>query len=184
MVAAETIPRDVAAFPPGGRPPGRRPVARRVTANERGVPVANLLLYPKLGAMAIANLVQAGLAASVLSLFKEDISVTTNTTKAELEAIEADYDGYLAKTIAAWLEPYLDPEGGASVDSGEQVLYWTLDTDAIENQIYGFWLETAGGVVVVIGRFVDDQGQPAPIPMVQEGNAVPLTIRLVYGRSA
>ena len=146
--------------------------------------MANLLLYPKLGAMAVANLVQAGLAASVLSLFKEDIAITTNTTKAELEAIEADYDGYLPKTIAAWLEPYLDPEGGASIDSGEQVFYWTFDTDSIQNQIYGFWVELAAGTVVVIGRFVDDQGQPDPIPMVQEGNAVPLTIRLVYGRSA
>ncbi len=146
--------------------------------------MANQLLYPKPGAMILANLVQAGLAASVLHLFKEDISITTSTTKEQLEAVEANYDGYEEITITAWLEPYLDPEGGASTDSGEQIFYWELDTDAVGNSIYGFWLETATGGLVVIGKFVDDQGEPTPVGMNDVGDAVPLTIRLVYGRSA
>lgn len=146
--------------------------------------MANQLLYPNTGGLAVATLVQLGLADSILSLFKEDISVTKLTTKEQLEAAEADYDGYLPETVADWLAPYLDPEGGASTDSGEIVFYWDHDTDDVGNAIYGFWLENAAGTVMVIGKFVDDQGQPLPVGMNGPGDAVPLTVRLVFGRSA
>jgi hypothetical protein len=141
----------------------------------------NKLVYPKGGAIVTAAAVQTFLALSVLKLFKTDLSITANTPKADLTAAEADYEGYTAKTITAWHDPYLDPGGGASIDSGEQIFYYVDAGPHTGNQIYGFWVEDAAGDVVIMGAFIDDNGLPLPVGMTENGDAVPVTIRLIFG---
>jgi len=117
---------------------------------------------------------QAALALSKVRLFNQAFVPTPATTKAELEAAEADYTGYTAggETITAWLAPLLDPAGGASITAPTvqfDVTGPVVDTDVVG----GFWLEDASGDVRLVGTFA------APIPMELVGQGIPLNLKIV-----
>jgi len=99
------------------------------------------------GALVQATAGQARNANSVLHLFKAPFAPTPTTTKAEFEAQECDYDGYAPLTIATWSAPVLAGTGYMTY-APTQTFPWTLDTDAVGNQVGGHWLETAGGVLL------------------------------------
>ena len=136
-----------------------------------------IALYPKEGALALAAAIRTLMAVSFVKLFKNDIPITVDTTAADLAAAEADYDGYVPKTVTAYNPPYLDPQGGATTSSGyEQFDYGPVGTPPVTNNILGLWGEDAGGKAIIIFKF------DAPIPMNEIGDSVPASILLNFGR--
>jgi hypothetical protein len=132
------------------------------------------IFYTNAACMVNAAEKQTALALSKCRLFKSTFVPTPATTKAELEANEADYTGYTAggETITAWLDPLLDPAGGASITAPTiqfDVTGPVVDTDIVG----GFWVEDAGGDVRLVGQFA------APVPMEVVGQGFPLNIKIV-----
>lgn len=109
--------------------------------------------YSMTGALANAEERQTALAASVVSLFKSSLVPTPTTPKADFETAECNFDGYVTKTIAAWLGPVLAPGTGYQLVS--PLLLWALGgTDpTTPNTVGGWWLEDAAGVVRMFGTF-------------------------------
>ena len=134
-----------------------------------------MILYPNGGALILAGDIRTLLANSELHLFKaisQPISVSTVIG----DLTEADYDGYLAKTIAAWLPPYLDPAGGSSIQSGTQQFDFAA-VPAVTNVVLGFYLLVAAGDLLLVGTF------DSPIPMTQNGDSIPVNLTLNFGAS-
>lgn len=115
--------------------------------------MANVQFYPLESCLQQADERQAVYAASVLHLFKSTLVVDASTTKADLEAAEADYDAYVAQTLTAWFAPILAPGTGYMIAS-PLVQFSTGVTDpVVPNTIGGFWFEDAAGHVRGIGTF-------------------------------
>lgn len=111
-------------------------------------------------------------ALSKVRLFKSTLIPTPATTKAELVAAEADYTDYPAggETITAWLDPVLNPAGGASISAPTVQFDVTTDPPPVTNLIGGAWLEDAAGKVRMVMPFA------APIPMEAAGQGFPLNL--------
>lgn len=111
------------------------------------------------GAKTEAVAAKARLAASVLHLFKADGFVPTPTSVlADFVLHECDFDGYAAKTIAAWSDPALAGTGYA-VYAPTQSFPWVLAVDAKGNSVGGWFLVLAGGSLYEYGTF--DPARPA-----------------------
>lgn len=126
------------------------------------------------GAMALASREKTVLVNSKVKLFKSGLVLSTTTTVAQLAAVECDFDGYAAITIAAWLAPLLDPDGGASIESGVQQFAWVHVTDDIGNLVGGWWIELAAGTMVACGAF------DSPISLGALGQGIPLSVKLLF----
>jgi len=132
-----------------------------------------MTLYPNSAALLIAGLVRTELAGSKMKLFQA-ISAPLSPSTVIGDFTEADYEGYVEKTIANWLNPYLDPVGGASIQSGTQ----QFDYDplpGVTNVILGFYVTNAGGDLIIAGTFAN------PIPMAAPGDSIPNNVTLNYG---
>jgi len=134
------------------------------------------VFYPNAGALENASIKQAALAGGSLRLYKDGFNPEVTTTLAELEAEECDFTGYPAGgiTVAAWLNPYLSPAGGAAIESGTQMFEWATGSPDVGNLVGGWFYETAGGMLIV-GTF------PVATPMEGPGQAIPLNIQLIEG---
>lgn len=134
------------------------------------------LIYPNVGALWLAELVQAALANSVVSLFQGDgsFALEPTTVKADLEAVEADYTGYVAIAVVAFNNPLLDQGGGASIRS-PLLQPMIASPYTVPNTIQGWWLEETGGDLICAGDF------PAPRPLVGAGDGIPFIVELAYG---
>ncbi len=126
------------------------------------------------GALALATREKAAMISSVVHLFKTDLNVSINTVAADLDAAEADFDGYEAITVAAMLAPVYDPLGGVGIETGTIQFVWAHDTDDVANMIYGFWHVTATGGLLSVGKFTD------PIPMSMVGQGLPMSVKYLY----
>ena len=104
------------------------------------------------GANVEAAAAKTRMAASIASLFQAGFNPTPNSLKIDFEAEEADYDGYAPVTIATWSDPILAGDGWMTF-APTQNIPWVFDADAVGNAIGGYWLETAGGVVIGYGVF-------------------------------
>lgn len=104
---------------------------------------------------------KARLANSVLHCFKYPFVATPNTTLADLLAVECDFDGYAAKTIAAWGDPVLAGEGYL-IYAPTQTFLWEHDTDDVGNQVGGTFLVTSGGDLYQYTNF--DPSRPCQGP--------------------
>lgn len=112
------------------------------------------------------------LALSVLKLFKEGLVPTPATVVADLDAAEADFDDYAAETITAWLAPGGSPFGGAQITSPTEQFTCSVD-QVVPNSIGGYWIENAGGDVVLIRQF------DTPVAMVVAGDFVQVAATIV-----
>lgn len=128
--------------------------------------------YPNTGQVWIAGITRTALANSVVSLYQSSITPSVLTTKAELEAAEADFGGYAPVVVANFNPAFLSVLGGAIQ---MPVVQFQCDGNAPSNVIGGAWLETAGGVLVSIIPFV------APKAMVLATDAIPLSEILRFG---
>ena len=111
------------------------------------------LIYPNSGSLWLAGIVQTALAASDMHLFKTGtVPLTPLTELTDLDAVEADYTGYAAQTIAAWFAPLLNGLGGASIESG--LLQFAITAPyTVGNMIQGWYLTETGGDLVCAGDF-------------------------------
>lgn len=132
-----------------------------------------MTIYPNVSAIYLAGLVKTALAASKLKLFKA-IAAPLSVSTVLADFTEADYDGYAEITIAAFHNPYIDPAGGASIQSGTQQFDF-VSVPLTTNIVLGWYLKNAAGALVVAGTF------DAPIAMAQPGDAIPLNVALNYG---
>jgi len=134
--------------------------------------------FPNSSCIDQATALQTLLALSVIRLFKTGFTPNVDTVLADLEAEEADYTTYAAATITAWGDPILSAIGGAQITApGEQ--FTLAATPAAPNTIGGYWIETAGGDVVLIRQFDD----PVPMVTANQGFVVTPTIIIPNGLS-
>ncbi len=135
-------------------------------------------IYPKTGALKIAAALVTLLSTGSLKLFKNNLTLTPNTTKAELAAAEADFSGYAAEAITAPDDAYIDRSGGASVIVPTvEFVFDGTDLSPTTNLIYGWWLEDTDADLFTCGKFDE------PIPMAAAGDALPLMVLHNLGRS-
>jgi hypothetical protein len=138
-----------------------------------------LFIYPAVGAKELATLIKAGLAGATVHLLKAPAPpIDDATVLAALTADEADVDGYAAATVAAWIGPYQDPDGGSSIRSGELDFNYVPVPLVNNNSIAGFWIQTAGGILVAIVIF------DTPVNLGVGNILLPITAVLNYGRTA
>jgi hypothetical protein len=132
-------------------------------------------IYPNSSALYIAGLVKTALAGSKLKLYTA-IANPLGPGTVIADFTEADFDGYALITITNFLAAYLDPAGGASIQSGtQQFNYGPAGTPPVGNTVLGFWLTNAAGALVVAGNF------DTPITMNAVGDSIPVNITLNYG---
>lgn len=112
---------------------------------------------------------QTALVNCKIRLFQDTLGDLSNTTtKAQMVTAEATYTGYAAIVVAAVLDPYLLPGGGANLQIPTQQFQPT--GTAVTNMIRGWWVETATGEIQVAARF------DADIPMTDVTSAIPLDV--------
>ncbi len=137
-----------------------------------------MILYPNVGAMLLAGIVQEAVAGAFIKLYSA-IAQPLSPSTVKTDFTEADFSGYEAAEITAWFAPYIDPAGGATIQSGTfQFAYVAPMADPVSNTILGWWLEDADGNLIECGNF------PAPITMTRNGDAIPVDLLLNYGRTA
>lgn len=116
--------------------------------------------------LAKAKSEQTALALAVVKLIQEGFPTPTpDSIMADLDAAEADYDGYAPEAITAWLDPVAAVGGGYRITA--PTVQFGLDVQpAAGNAIVGYWIETATGTGVMVRLF------DAPVAMVNVGNSV------------
>lgn len=126
-----------------------------------------------------ATAMKTALALSKLRLFQSTLIPTAFTTKAQLVAAEATFDGYTAGgyALTAWTGPLNGDTGGAVITSPlVPVAYGPPGTPPVGNSIGGYWVEDATGEVRLVAvyspaRNLSAVGQGWPI-VVQDVEGV------------
>lgn len=136
-----------------------------------------MAFYPNAGALLLAAVVQAELAACEIRLFKfGDITPDQATTLAELDAAECDFTGYAAEVVAAWQDPALNALGGAGIQTSVQ--FNTASPYTTSNVVGGYYIVDLTGTPEVLAV----QAFAAPgIEMGFAGQAIPITQLLLFG---
>lgn len=131
--------------------------------------------YTNEACMKNADELQTALALSKVRLFKSTFLPSVSSKAAELEAAEANYTGYTVggAPITAWLDPLLEPAGGASITAPTVQFAVGAPPITQTDVLGGFWVEDAAGNIRLVGTF------PAPVPMELEGQGFPLNIKIV-----
>lgn len=142
--------------------------------------MADVQLYTVQAAIAKATNIKTALAVSVLHFFKDTLILSQFTTKAEFEANECDFDGYVGAgyPLAAWTGPLIDPNGGAIITSPlVNIAYGPAGDPVVANQVAGWWVEDAAGNVRWSGTY-------DPVrPMGVVGNGWPWVGQIVEARN-
>lgn len=120
------------------------------------------------GSLLEAQAAVTRLAESVIHLLGSAVGLTKNSTLAQLEALEATYDGYAPITMATWNAPILGATSGWLI-YGPQVSFLYDFSVGIQNAIAGYWVETAGGVAVDLVLYA------TTVPMGANGQALVIT---------
>lgn len=130
-----------------------------------------IVLYPNGSALDIIDLIRTNLVNCKVGLFQNQVNPTPSIVLGDL--VVADFSGYAAITVAALLPAYIDPAGGASA----QIATVQFDhTGGIANNVcFGFFVETMGGDLVLVGSFDDG------VPMSRVGDSLPLDIKFSIG---
>lgn len=145
--------------------------------------MADYQFYTRQAGLRKATLIITSLALSFLRLTKGPFIPTAFTTRDELLAAEADYDGYPAGgfPLAAWTGPTADPNGGAVLTSPlVNATYGPAGDPPVGNSISGFWVEDATSNVRLVGVFDPprslaelNQGFPIVVQIVEAVNVAP-----------
>lgn len=128
-------------------------------------------IYPNVATMGFLELFRTELVNCEVNLYQNDYTPVPGTVLGDLDI--ATFSGYAAKVVAALLAAYLDPVSGASAQIATQ--QWDHSGGATANTIYGFWVETTGGDLRLVGRF------DSPIGMAALGDSIPLDVKFNLG---
>lgn len=104
-------------------------------------------VFPTAEQVRQANLVRTAYGTALCKLFKSDIDLTLFLTAADLAAVEADFVGYTPVTFTTVGPTFIDPAGGVSFDL--ESAFFQATNAVTPNDIYGGWVETAGGDLMV-----------------------------------
>lgn len=115
---------------------------------------------------------RTSLASSVIKLFKFGLTPTNETVVADLDAAECDFDDYAPETITAWLPVVAAPGGGSQITAPTEQFLCAAD-QVTPNTVGGYWIELAGGDVVLIRQF------EAGVPMVNAGDFLQVSPTIV-----
>jgi hypothetical protein len=105
-----------------------------------------------------------------MMLFKNDYTPTPLTGIGDLT--EADFGGYALMSALDFGAPFQNPDGYPEMDLPSQ--QWNSDGTAPSNNVYGYYVTTAGGDLLYAERFAD-----APIPMIDATNGIVVLSRFV-----
>lgn len=132
-------------------------------------------LYPTLNQIAMVTAIQVDYATGLLKLVKSAITFSPGLTVADLTAIEADFSGYTAKTLTTLPVPYIDVvNGGISFTIPTQQWTRTLGSPDVGNDIFGGWIENAGGDLLMAWGINPSWG------MQNVNDALPLEVTLNF----
>lgn len=134
------------------------------------------IFYPPSGCAGLAELSRTRLANAKMRLWKSGLVLTWDTTLAQLNAAEADYDGYTPGgiTIPAWGPALQGPGQTFVISGGVQSFVVGTGGPGNWNVIGGWYLVTADNVLWAVGEF------PAPVPMQQPGAGQPVALSLAF----
>lgn len=142
--------------------------------------MANTQFITQEGSATWAGVTKTALAASKLRL-TQGLTISAATTKAQLVAAEATFDGYVGGgyPLAAWTGPINWPGGGSVITSPlANPAYGPAGVPPTGNDVSGYWIEDAGGNVYLAGNFDPTN------PMSIVGNGFPFLTQFVIGRNA
>lgn len=132
-------------------------------------------LMPNSGALDMGAAVHSELAGCTLHLVNAAFVPTPTTTPADMTAIEANYTGYAPITIANFLPPMLDTDGGVTLVA--PTVQFASTGPAVSNNIYGWFLMKGSGTLMMCGTF--DQA----LPMENVGSAINATVAINLARN-
>jgi len=132
------------------------------TPNRKGKKKMVAFIFPTAEQITVAGAIKTPYATGVLKLFKSQIDLTLALAAADLAAIEADFSGYAAITLTTLPPVFVDGNrGGVSFQIPTQ--QWNVsDPATIQNDIYGGWIETAGGVLLMAWELLDAWPMTSP----------------------
>jgi hypothetical protein len=115
----------------------------------------SVLVTPFVSALDQANAQATRLAGAKTRLFKAGPILGPSTILADLDAFEADFDGYTpgGLTVPSWSVASLGPSTGAVVVGGTVNFLLTPGGPGITNVIAGFYLVTSDNVLWRAGSF-------------------------------
>jgi hypothetical protein len=115
--------------------------------------------YPTAEEIAFVTAIQTDFLTAELHLVKALVPLLPGMVTADLSAQEADFSGYAAITLATMPDPFVDGVLGGVSFSMPTRQFNTASPTTIPNDIYGGWLETTGGLLIVAFMF------PSSFPM-------------------
>jgi hypothetical protein len=130
-------------------------------------------VYPTTNQLSIVGGIKTPMATGVLKLFKAAlVPLLPSVVIGDLTAIEADFSGYAAKTLTTLPAPFVDP-----VNNGISFQIPTVQWDCanpltVPNQIFGGWMEDAGGNLLWVWEINN------PWQMDATGKSLPLAALL------
>jgi hypothetical protein len=143
--------------------------------------MADNQLYTLQAAFLNAGNFKTILTGSKLRLCQFPLVIGQSTTKAEMVAAEANFDGYPAGgyTLSTWGDPLTYPGGGAVITSPAVTpTYGPAGAPPVGNSISAWWIEDSIGGIRTAGNF-----DPAR-PMSATGDGFPFIDQIVIGRNA
>lgn len=131
-------------------------------------------------AATLASEVIDALALSKLRLGQSALTPNRFTTRTELRANEANFNGYTAGgfALAAWTGPGSAPAGGAKITSPLVNIAFSAPTvPPVTNEISYWWVEDAAGLVRTVGVF------DPPRLMQVVGDIIDFVDQMVIGKN-
>lgn len=133
-----------------------------------------IIFRPNSYSNSLATAAQTARALSVIKLFKAGFEPTPDTLVAEYDTNECDYSDYAPETITAWLDPAAAQGGGWRITAPTSQFLCVGD-QAVGNMVGGFWIELAGGDVILATIFDE------PTSMSVNGDFVQVAPTEVFG---
>lgn len=137
-------------------------------------------LYTQQSAQRKANVIIGSLENSKLRLFRDTLSLTQFTTRAQLVAAECNFDGYPSGgyELSAFTGPILDQNGGSVLTSPlVNPAYGEPSDPPVGNQVGGWWIEDEDENVRVAGAYNPTR------PIQVEGDGFAIVVQIVEARN-
>lgn len=127
------------------------------------------MILPNEGALRVAGVVRTEFLLAEVRLYKAELVPDNTTTLADLDAVEADFDGYAAQVVT-WNAARLLTGGGAIF--GGCVQFDSASPFGVPNSIGGWYLVDVTGTDVCVGI----QPYSPAIPMGDAGQSIPVEV--------
>ena len=108
------------------------------------------LWFPLAGCQQNAVDRQTEYANLVVHLYQSSLVPTVATTTAELDAAEADFDGYASETMVAFFDPILAPVSGYLIQSPQVQFAYVDGVGHVANTIGGAYFVDSGGTLRMV----------------------------------